>query len=318
MRRPGRPFKNTSAQKRKQQIENSEAKTSNAFRSLAQSNGGHGADGSGGAAYGELRKGGENKLHQCLIKYCGAGPRSRMLDIGSGCGRVVARHAQHGAAISGGIELIRDRAEVSYSAHRRMINDEGKRGIDQIWQTMSFMQGDASAAKTFDPFTIVYEFDLAVSLIFLLCLQWNYILLLTAKCSLSHFPCKFDPAYFQAISPAFNNSKTCQYFISYKKPGVIIEEYHFNVELHHKETVNMTGTQGEGKTCYFYKRIGRSGPGGTEKLSNGWPCDPLFREMVETVLAGPEAVKKRCEKQCEYLDKPTYRKKTEVCYKGMC
>ena len=87
------------------------------------------------------------------------------------------------------------------------------------------------------------------------------------------------------------------------------------------ENLKMTGV-GEGKTCYMYRRVGRSGPGAEEKLSNGEPCDRLFRDPCQIILKGRESVKQaitnKAGKWLNNKDPARERKSLHKSLGGMC
>lgn len=90
------------------------------------------------------------------------------------------------------------------------------------------------------------------------------------------------------LADMFNRSSVAQYLISYKTPKRITEEFMFQVRQIGKMKTSMHAS-GEGHTCYFFQRVGRPGPGSTDKCF-GVPCDPLFEQAWTTCKGGLELV----------------------------
>ena len=96
---------------------------------------------------------------------------------------------------------------------------------------------------------------------------------------------RFEESLMHRIADLFNHSRTCQYFISYKKPKLIIEKYMFDAELIGQISTSMHGSA-RGHECYIFRRT--SIPSGIDAIDI--PCDPLFREAWETCKYGFDAV----------------------------
>lgn len=63
----------------------------------------------------------------------------------------------------------------------------------------------------------------------------------------------FPPPLQKRIAEKFNTSQHCRYFISYRPPHRVIDEYGYAVTFIDQILTSMTGS-GEGHTAYFYKR----------------------------------------------------------------
>jgi hypothetical protein len=152
-----------------------------------------------------------------------------------------------------------------------------------------FQLGDITSARTLDPFTHVYMFDIG-----------------------------FPPSLFAALAQRFNASAST-YLASYHGPRIIVQRYGFNVELIVKTPTSMHGREGrgghmvgcvltptvggcgcacnvwsgssEGHTAYLYRRTGTQAGGGDARAQARGrakakaKADPLFAEGLG-LLAG--------------------------------
>ena len=92
---------------------------------------------------------------------------------------------------------------------------------------MNFVNADIFLAKSLNPFSHIYQFDLG-----------------------------FEPPLHNYIANMFNKSTSCQYLISYRRP-LEIKKYGYKV-THLQEldlSTSMSGS-GEHHTCYFYIKAG--------------------------------------------------------------
>ena len=114
------------------------------------------------------------------------------------------------------------------------------------------------------------------------------------------------------IADRFNYSSTAMYYISYKRPKLIIEEYKFQVKLVTQLHTSMHGS-GEGHTCYIFSRVGNPGVGASKYECFGEvPCDPLFQKAWEMCkFGGYDAVSKyvAAKVDCFFRQKPTRMRK---------
>ena len=137
---------------------------------------------------------------------------------------------------------------------------EGKDGLEGLvleW-------GDIFDAKSFDPFTHVYMFDIGMP----------------------------DPI-FDHMSAMFNASQSA-WLVSYQPPRRIVGRHGFDVELVFKVPVTMHGST-EGHTGYFYKRGAGTARGTSRKKldmsgEKKTPCDPLFKTAWDRAKGGSEEV----------------------------
>ena len=78
------------------------------------------------------------------------------------------------------------------------------------------------------------------------------------------------------IADRFNHNSTAQYFISYKRPKLVIGTYMFQVKLIGQFITSMH-VSAEGHMCYIFYRV--SIPRGIDVTCV--PCDALFLEAWE-------------------------------------
>ena len=95
---------------------------------------------------------------------------------------------------------------------------------ESLHGNVNFIVNDIDEAHSMDPFTHVYMYDLG-----------------------------FPPPLQQSIARKFNASKHALYFVSYRPPRRVLDEYGYEVEFLESMSTSMHGS-GEGHTAYFYKR----------------------------------------------------------------
>lgn len=98
----------------------------------------------------------------------------------------------------------------------------------QLNREINFLLSDIDLAKTMDPFTHIYMYDLG-----------------------------FPPPLQQSIAEKFNRSVHARYLVSYRPPRRVLDEYGYDVEFLHSMITSMFGS-GEGHTAYIYKRTASS------------------------------------------------------------
>lgn len=121
-----------------------------------------GGNGSGGPCYGELTVGMMQKVANELVKWTGLTKDSMVVDIGCGAGKPNLHLAQDpGVKFSFGIEIEALRTNIGHINVQSVLKAaESKRNIGT---NCMLQHGDITAAGSFDPFTHVYQFDVAVS-----------------------------------------------------------------------------------------------------------------------------------------------------------
>ncbi len=234
----------------------------NAYSIVRRCTGSLGGNGSGGAIYGELTTGSMQKVVDTMIACCNLGKDSIFIDVGAGLGKPNIHVAQYpGVAASYGIEHEQVRWQLSLhnlkhllqAAEAELEEEEEKEEEDdtgKINHKIFFHYGDITEAKTLDPFTHVYMFDIG-----------------------------FPPTLFYEIADRFNRSR-CPYLICYHGPKLIAERYGFNVELLTQIHTSMHGSS-EGHTAYFYKR-GKPLPAARGPVVG----DDLFKQGLHMIREG--------------------------------
>jgi hypothetical protein len=176
----------------------------------------------GDSTYGELTQGSMSAVIHRMKQYQELGERSSVLDVGSGLGKPSLHFGLAGVELSVGIEHSYVRYHLSIAT------------LDDCWNTLSadyhrmlsrtmFMLGDVCDARTFDPFTHIYMYDVA-----------------------------FTHDLMSRLAQTFNRSSDkCRYLVSYKRN---VSDYGFRVELLSQTNTSMNGS-GEHHTTYLYRRL---------------------------------------------------------------
>lgn len=160
---PGRPWKKPHPKILKKIKEEKQAALKQVYSIVHKSTGMVGGNGSGGPCYGELTPGGMQRVVDHLVEYTALSKKSMVVDIGCGRGKPNLHFAQDpGVQFSCGIEIEPLRTSLGH------INVQGvlKAAVENesLGTSCVLQQGDITAAGSFDPFTHVYQFDVAVSL----------------------------------------------------------------------------------------------------------------------------------------------------------
>ncbi|CAM9348333.1 unnamed protein product [Chrysoparadoxa australica] len=225
---------------------------SRAYSIINKSTGHIGGNGYNGAIYGELTMVSMQKVVNVLKEKCAFDSTSAFIDVGSGLGKPNLHVAQDpGVEVSYGLELEEVRWHLALHNLRSIVKDTQGDIVGLRRDNTFFAHGDIMSAKTFDPFTHVYMFDLG-----------------------------FPPATLEYCGSMFNASKA-PYLISYHNPKLTINDYGFRVELMDQFPLSLTGS-GESHMMYLYKRQGVQGP---TKVTIK-KVDALFQEGVALCRAG--------------------------------
>ena len=160
---------------------NIQENTRSVYALIQKMTGNIGGNGHGGAIYGELTMGSMQKLVDLMKLHTGFDHKSRFIDVGSGLGKPSLHVAQDpGVAFSYGIEMERVRWTLGLAnlnqvldlAHsqqqQQVLLDSGKQSPSTLLPSITsrighkciLEWGDVTSAKTFDPFTHVYMFDI--------------------------------------------------------------------------------------------------------------------------------------------------------------
>lgn len=122
-------------------------------------------------------------------------------------------------------EYVTQLAMHNLNYYLQSLNDPSSGASDlALNREINFIESDIDLAATLDPFTHIYMYDLG-----------------------------FPPPLQQSIANKFNTSVHARYFISYRPPRRVIDEYGYDVEFITQMNTSMFGS-GENHTAYFYKR----------------------------------------------------------------
>jgi hypothetical protein len=192
--------------------------------------GGYGHD---GPVYGEITTGSMQKIVDFLKKECGFNSESLFVDVGAGLGKPNFHVAvDPGVRLSVGIEVEQLRWLLSLK-NLQALNAKGR--IPP--KTVCMLHRDVTTLGSFDPFTVVYEFDVG-----------------------------FPPKVLVSIANAFNRSITVKNLVSFKPPRDIIDKYGFSVRLVGGLTTSMAGSS-ETHKVYFYETLLNLSSSPKEKIS---------------------------------------------------
>lgn len=240
------------------------------YKIIRNCTGSIGGNGAGGAIYGELTVGSMQKVIDIMKEKLEFTAQSRFIDVGCGLAKPNMHVVQDpGVEFSYGIELNKERwflglHNLNHVLKAARDQDGGEDG-EMIGHECMLAHGDIVEAKSFDPFTHVYMFDIG-----------------------------FPPYLFDTLAQMYKRSKS-KYLICYHSPRIMIDRYGFDIELICKEATSMHGSA-EGHTCYFYKRTGcedAANPSIDETL-----CDPLFGGALKLVQSGLDKLADSVEEQC--------------------
>ena len=138
-----------------------------------------GGNGNGGPIYGELTIGNMQKVADYLIKHTSLSKHSRFIDIGCGLGKPNLHVAQDpGVGFSFGIEVEKLRTNLGlfnlYHVLQAAKNDAN------IGHACFLQHGDITKAKSLDPFTHVYQFDVGyVTMMYVDIMMFYYTMVCT-------------------------------------------------------------------------------------------------------------------------------------------
>jgi hypothetical protein len=175
-----------------------------------------GGNGSGGAIYGELTQASMQKVVNLLVEKGGLNKESAFIDVGAGLGKPNLHVAiDPGVKVSVGIEMEYVRWLLSlHNLHHFLDETENiyKKSEKNFLNNVIFMHGDAMQAKSFDPFTHIYMFDIG-----------------------------FPPALFLHLAECVRKSSSAKYVLCYHAPHLMIERYGFDMEFVEKQATSMHG-----------------------------------------------------------------------------
>ena len=130
------------------------------YQTINKNTGRVGGNGNGGPIYGELTEGSMQKIIDCLTAKTGLGQQSRWIDIGCGRGKPNMHVAQDpGVQFSFGIEIQKLRTNLASLSLYHLMN-AAKKG-STVATNCFFQRGNITEAKSLDPFTHIYAYDVA-------------------------------------------------------------------------------------------------------------------------------------------------------------
>lgn len=181
-----------------------------------------GGNGAGGSIYGELTRQSMQNVTEFMCLEGELGPDSIFIDIGAGLGKPnlhVALDPQ--VRFSVGIDHENVRWQLSLHNLKHVLAEPAP--LVPPPPKCIFLEADAYDAKSFDPFTHVYMFDIG-----------------------------FPPNLFLHIAECLRNSSSAKWVLCYHGPKLMCNEYGFEMELVKQLATSMHGS-GEGHTAYLYK-----------------------------------------------------------------
>jgi len=284
------------------------------------------------------------------LRYQGLDSSSKFIDVGAGLGKPnfhVA--ADPGVKLSYGIECEEVRWRLSLANLRPVLEQSNalangvkstKKGKEPLkgplTHNLILKHGNIFEAKSFDPFTHIYMFDIGFpdDLNFHIAEMWKNSQCECTACARREKPRRttgperavreergtndgeehtndiLAKQPFRSLC-LLTRALTGEYIVSYHGPKIMLDKYKFKMEFMCQVATSMHGS-GEGHTGYFYKRgkypkgdKRKAGPGRPKKLDmeSNIPsdelCDPCFKDGYEKVIEGPEAVLEWASECCE-------------------
>uniref|UniRef100_K3WH09 DOT1 domain-containing protein n=1 Tax=Globisporangium ultimum (strain ATCC 200006 / CBS 805.95 / DAOM BR144) TaxID=431595 RepID=K3WH09_GLOUD len=251
-----------------------ELEVTEAYKAIRKQTGALGGNAAGGAIYGEITQSSFQRIVDFMKEHCELSESSLFLDVGSGLGKPNFHVAiDPGVEVSYGIELEELRWHLSLHNLKSVLKLDANKNKRN--RTM-FSAGDITDAKTLNPFSHIYSFDVG-----------------------------FPPNVMDELAVIFNRS-TAGYFVSFHAPRKVIEMYGFNVELMGRVATAMAGSN-EGHLCYFYRRA----PGPV----NAPLVTPNDKENAKSSKAISSTKAKKIEDGLLHID-PLFREGFDVLNRG--
>lgn len=220
-----------------------EMEVSEVYKAIRKQTGCLGGNAAGGAIYGEITQSSFQRIVDYMKENCELSASSLFLDVGSGLGKPNFHVAiDPGCEVSYGIELEDLRWQLSLHNLKSVLSLEMNKKKPN--RTV-FTAGDITHARTLNPFSHIYSFDVG-----------------------------FPPNVMDELALIFNQS-TARYFASFHSPRKVIEMYGFDVENIGRIATSMAGSS-EGHTCYFYRRC--ESPESVKKETRVMKRDPTKTE----------------------------------------
>ena len=183
-----------------------------------------GGNAHGGAIYGELTIKSMQKMTTMMEEFMNLSEASAVIDVGAGLGKPNIHFACDPCVnFSYGVEMEEVRWRLSLSNLLPLLKHDEEKKNKAKNVILEF--GDITSAKTFNPFTHVYMFDIG-----------------------------FPGALFLKIAHMWNTSeKEAEWMVCYHGPKIMIDRYGFDLDFMFQVATSMHGS-GEGHTGYFYRR----------------------------------------------------------------
>ena len=173
-----------------------------------------GGNGSGGAIYGELT---QSSMQRVINLMCTKGEldsSSVFIDVGAGLGKPNLHVAIDPAVrYSVGVEMEHVRWHLSMHNLKHYLEVPVAEPEIEKPSNVVFMHGDIIKARSFDPFTHIYMFDIG-----------------------------FPPNLFLHIAECLRKSSTAKYVLCYHRPQLMLTKYGFDMEFIEKQATSMHGT----------------------------------------------------------------------------
>ena len=195
-----------------------------AYSLIQKTTGSIGGNSHGGAIYGEITLGSMQIIIDSMKQHTNLGPYSRFIDVGCGLGKPNIHIAiDPGVEFSYGIEIDRNRWVLGMNnldvCIKETIEEAQSKQNERFLHHCILEHGDITNAKSFDPFTHVYMFDVG-----------------------------FPPTLLKKLAEIYNFSKS-QYLICYHAPKTM-RKHGFEIELIQKVETKMHGS-GRSHTVYI-------------------------------------------------------------------
>jgi hypothetical protein len=212
-----------------------------------------GGNGSGGAIYGELT---QSSMQRVINLMCTKGEMdasSVFIDVGAGLGKPNLHVAIDPAVrYSVGVEMEHVRWHLSMHNLKHYLEVPVAEPEIEKPSNVVFMHGDIIKARSFDPFTHIYMFDIG-----------------------------FPPNLFLHIAECLRKSSTAKYVLCYHRPQLMLTKYGFDMEFIEKQATSMHGSS-EGHTAYLYRCTHGKPKKQSRAASDGdivTKSDPLFKDV---------------------------------------
>lgn len=172
-----------------------------------------GGNGAGGAIYGELTQSSMQRVIDLMIRRAELDTSSIFIDVGAGLGKPNLHVAINPAVrYSIGVEMEHVRWHLSMHNLKHYLDTPCTNPEEEKKKNVIFMHGDITNARSLNPFSHVYMFDIG-----------------------------FPPALFLHIAECLRKSTTVKYVLCYHRPQLMIKKYGFDMDFIEKQATSMHG-----------------------------------------------------------------------------